>query len=110
MPDKRTAQNVTPMKKTAKKPPVTSPKRVSAGASRSGVKRVRDEMRSHYDFDYSTSRQNRFAERFSEGALVVVLDPDVASIFQSAEAVNSFLRSAISAMPSTEPRKRKRAS
>jgi len=69
-----------------------------------------DELRQHYDFDYSKSKPNRFAARFNEAAIVVVLDPDVANVFQSAEAVNTFLRSAISAMPVAEPRKRRRAS
>jgi hypothetical protein len=68
-----------------------------------------DEMRPHYDFDYSKSRPNRFAARFVEGAVAVVLDPDVASVFRSSEAVNDFLRSAISAMPQPEARKKKRA-
>ncbi|HEX7150934.1 MAG TPA: hypothetical protein VF618_05560 [Thermoanaerobaculia bacterium] len=67
-------------------------------------------MRPHYDFDYSKSRPNRFASRAAEGAVAVVLDPDVATVFRSAEAVNTFLRSAISAMPPVQPAKKKRAS
>jgi hypothetical protein len=34
--------------------------------------------------------------------VAVVLDPDVASVFQSSESVNTLLRSVISALP--EPR------
>ena len=67
-------------------------------------------MQSHYDFDYSKSKPNRFASRFAQGTIAVVLDPDVASVFQSSEAVNTFLRSAIEAMPASESSKRKRAS
>jgi len=33
------------------------------------------------------------------GAVAVVLDPDVASVFQSSDSVNSFLRSVITALP-----------
>jgi hypothetical protein len=71
----------------------------------------KDEMRPHYDFDYSKSKPNRFASRFSEDAVAVVLDPDVAKVFQSAEAVNTFLRSVITAISrGEEARKKKRAS
>lgn len=99
---RQTPQNVMTMKKTASKRPTVSAKRVAAASG--------DAVRAHYDFDYAKSKPNRFAGRFTEGAVVIVLDPDVADVFQSAEAVNAFLRSAISAMPSVEPRKRKRAS
>jgi hypothetical protein len=58
-----------------------------------------DAMRPHYDFDYAKPRPNRFAGRFTEGMIAVVVDPDVATVFRSAEAVNPFLRSASLAMP-----------
>jgi hypothetical protein len=67
-------------------------------------------MRPHYDFDYSKSRPNRFASRLTKDTIAVVLDADVATVFQSAEAVNKFLRSAISAMPVPERPKKTRAS
>ncbi len=35
----------------------------------------------------------------AEGALAVVLEPDVAAVFRSSEAVNALLRSVIAAMP-----------
>jgi hypothetical protein len=89
-----------------------SSKRSTAAAVKSPVVRRRkaatDEMRSHYNFDYSKARPNRFADRFSAGSVAVVLDPDVASVFQSTEAVNAFLRSAIAAMPNIESRRKKR--
>ena len=69
-----------------------------------------DDLRSHYDFDYSKARPNRFARRLSKESVVVVLEPDVANVFQSSEAVNAFLRSAIAAMPQRDQRKRRRAS
>ena len=66
----------------------------------------RDEMRREYRFDYKKARPNRFARRFKAGAVAVVLDPDVASVFGSSNTVNKLLRSLIAAMPE---RGRKRA-
>ena len=95
------------MKKIVK--PAQVPSRKTNRRAQGTARTSSDDMRSHYDFDYAKSRPNRFAERLAKSAVVVVLDPDVANVFQSAEAVNKFLRSAISAMPHSEPSK-KRAS
>ena len=57
------------------------------------------EMRREYRFDYRKSRPNRFAPLMKGGAVAVVLDPDVASVFRSPESVNSLLRSVIMALP-----------
>jgi hypothetical protein len=59
----------------------------------------REIMRSEYRFDYSKAKPNRFAAKMSEDTVAVVLEPDVAAVFQSSEAVNALLRSVISAMP-----------
>jgi hypothetical protein len=59
----------------------------------------RDDMRREYRFDYRKSRPNRFASLMKRGTVAVVLDPDVASVFQSPESVNSLLRSVITALP-----------
>ena len=56
-------------------------------------------MRKQYRFDYSRAKPNRFAEKIAKDAVVVVLEPDVAAKFKSSEAVNSLLRSVLSAMP-----------
>jgi hypothetical protein len=56
-------------------------------------------MRAEYRFDYAKARPNRFAGRIKNGAIAVVLDPDVAAVFHSSEAVNAFLRSVISTLP-----------
>ena len=56
-------------------------------------------MRREYRFDYRKSRPNRFAPLMKSGAVAVVLDPDVASVFRSPESVNSLLRSVITALP-----------
>jgi hypothetical protein len=63
-------------------------------------------MPAEYDLDHSRARPNRFAQRLPRGHVVgIVLDPDVAVVFDSSETVNRFLRSAIEAMP---PRTRNR--
>ena len=51
-----------------------------------------DELDEHYDFDYSKAKPNRFAARLDKEQLMVVLDPDMAAIFQTSEAVNEALR------------------
>jgi len=58
-----------------------------------------DELRAEYKFDYRKAKPNRFAARFRKGSVVVTLDPDVATIFTDAEAVNSVLRALIATMP-----------
>lgn len=67
---------------------------------KSGSRRSRrEEMRREYVLDYAKSRPNRFASQMKGGAVAVVLDPDVASVFRSPESVNSLLRSVINALP-----------
>lgn len=65
-------------------------------------KAKRDTMREEYRFDYRKAKPNRFAARMSPDVIAVVLDPDVAAVFRSSEAVNSLLRSVISAMPESK--------
>ena len=56
-------------------------------------------MRREYRFDYSKAQRNRFAGRITPDTIAVVLDPDVAAVFQSSRAVNTLLRSVIAALP-----------
>jgi hypothetical protein len=56
-------------------------------------------MRPEYRFDYRKARPNRFARLLKGRTVAVVLDPDVASVFQSSESVNVLLSSVISALP-----------
>ena len=56
-------------------------------------------LRPEYRLDYSKSKPNRYAAQMSEGTVAIVLEPDVAAVFRSSEAVNALLRSIISAMP-----------
>jgi hypothetical protein len=57
------------------------------------------EMRPEYRFAYRNARPNRFAPLMKDKTITVVLDADVASVFQSSESVNTLLRSVISALP-----------
>ena len=65
----------------------------------------RTDLRPEHRFDYSVSRPNRFAAHAATGAVAVLLDPDVASVFHDSESVDALLRSVIAAMPgSAAPR------
>jgi hypothetical protein len=48
------------------------------------------EMQSHYDF--SNGVRGKYARRYAQGTNVVVLEPDVARAFPTADAVNRSLR------------------
>ncbi len=60
-----------------------------------------EDVRSEYAFDYAKARPNRFASRMGANVVTVVLEPDVAKVFDNAESVNRLLRSVISAIPSS---------
>ncbi len=57
------------------------------------------ELRTEYRFDYSKSKPNRFAARTRRQGVAVLLDPDVARVFKSAESVNKALRALINIVP-----------
>ena len=70
-----------------------------------------DALKSHYEFDYSKAKPNRFAEKLTQDSLMVVLDPDVAAIFPTSEAVNDSLRvlaAAVQNLPNAKPRHRRK--
>lgn len=56
-------------------------------------------LRAEYHFDYTKAKPNRFAERTRPGSVAILLDPDVARVFRSAEAVNTVLRALVTTMP-----------
>jgi len=58
-----------------------------------------DGPRSEYHVDYSKAKPNRFAERTRPGSVAVLLDADVAHVFQNAESVNAVLRALMATMP-----------
>ena len=58
-----------------------------------------DEMRAEYDF--SKALPNRFAKHFRRpkaGGVLVLIEPDVARVFDSSKKVNQFLRATLSAV------------
>jgi hypothetical protein len=69
-----------------KKTPTTKPRKVQ-------------DMASEYRFDYKKEKPNRFVGRMKSEPLVVMIEPDVAKVFTSAEQVNKALRALISAIP-----------
>ena len=64
-----------------------------------------ERLRPEYGLDYSKAKPNRFVGHGSAKAVAVLLDPDVAKVFRSAESVNEALRAILAAVP----RKRSRA-
>ncbi len=53
-------------------------------------KEADDEMRAEYDF--SGGVRGKYLERYKASSNIVVLDPDVSSVFPNAAAVNEALR------------------
>ena len=50
-------------------------------------------LRNEYEFDYSQAKPNRFAAHMKQPVVAVVLEADVASVFNSSAKVNAQLRS-----------------
>jgi hypothetical protein len=67
-----------------------------------------DGLRSEYRFDYSKAKPNRFVGRTRPGSRAVLLDPDVAEVFKSAESVNAVLRALMATMPAAARRAARR--
>lgn len=65
------------------------PVNVKESNMRKQTKRAND-MRAEYDF--SSGVRGKYAKRYAKGANVVLLAPDVAKVFPTAEAVNDSLR------------------
>ena len=61
-----------------------------------------DDMPEFYELDYSKAKPNRFAPLLPEDSVMVVLEPDVAAVFSSSEAVNRALRALLIAMETVE--------
>jgi hypothetical protein len=60
-----------------------------------------DRLRREYDF--SGGERGKYAQRYAEGADVVVLDPDVAQEFPNSKAVNDALRAIVQRRQGSEP-------
>ncbi len=66
-------------------------------------KRVSDQLRPEYNFDYSKAVRGKYHRRLlHEGANVVVLDPDIADAFRDSASVNEALRSLLELTDSTK--------
>ena len=44
------------------------------------------------EYDFRGAERGKYAARYAEGTNVVVLDPDVAAVYPTAESVNTALR------------------
>ena len=70
---------------------------------KSKTQKVREELRAEYDFDYSKAVRGKYCKRLiEEGANVVVLEPDVAEVFNDSTVVNEALRSLLDLTRSTQ--------
>jgi hypothetical protein len=63
----------------------------------------KDEILPEYDF--SDARPNKYAARYAAGSSVVVLEPDVAAVFPSADEVNEALRALAGIIHKHRPRR-----
>ena len=63
----------------------------------------KDEVLPEYDF--SDSRPNKYAARYAAGSAVVVLQPDVATMFPDAAEVNEALRALAGIIHKHRPRR-----
>jgi hypothetical protein len=67
------------------------------------AKKMKDELRPEYNFDYSKAIRGKYYKRLmDEGSNVVVLEPDVAKAFHDSASVNEALRSLLELTRSTE--------
>lgn len=63
---------------------------------------MNDELRDDYRFNYNEAKPNRFAAKLVKGGRLVVLDPEVAAMFDSSERVNSVLHALLKTMPKSQ--------
>jgi len=65
-------------------------------------KKIQDELRPEYNFDYSKAVRGKYYKKLmEEGSNVAVLEPDVAKAFQDSASVNEALRSLLDITRST---------
>jgi len=72
----------------------------------SSRRRLTDRMRREYDFSHGV--RGKHARRYAAGTNVVVLDPDVAAEFPTADAVNDTLRAVTKLLEHSKSRTSKR--
>ncbi len=67
------------------------------------AKKISDELRTEYSFDYSKAVRGKYYKRIlEEGSNVVMLEPDVAKAFVDSAAVNDALRSLLDLTKTTQ--------
>lgn len=74
-------------------------RRVSDGTMNKALRKPNPDsadIRSEYRLDYSRAKPNRFASRMDRRVVAVVLEPDVAAVFDSSKKVNAQLRASLS--------------
>lgn len=71
----------------------------------SGKAATGGELRPEYRFDYRKAKPNRFAAEAVKGGFVVLVDEDIAQVFQTPEAIKDVLRALIATMPPRKNRK-----
>jgi hypothetical protein len=69
--------------------------------SSNGDSTEEDDLLPEYRLDYSKAKPNRFAPQQPDGSLVVILEPDIAKVFTTPDAVKKVLRALIATMPGT---------
>lgn len=70
----------------------------TSASARKKKSKAGDGLRREYRFDHRKARPNRFATRLQPGR-VVMLDPDVAKVFDTSTSVNAALRAMIAGAP-----------
>ena len=66
-------------------------------------KKTSEELRPEYVFDYAKAVRRKYCKRIlTEGANVVMLEPDVAKAFPDSAAVNDALRSLLALTKTTQ--------
>ena len=66
-------------------------------------KRISDELRPEYNFDYSKAVRGKYYKRLiKEDSNVAILEPDVAKAFADSAAVNDALRSLLDLTKTTQ--------
>ncbi len=83
---------------------ITQPSQRMKGRNmKAKVKKISDGLRSEYDFDYSKAVRGKYYKRLiSEGANVVMLEPDIAKSFADSDSVNKALRSLLDLAKTTD--------
>ena len=64
---------------------------------------IEDDLKPHYDFDYSKAKPNRFAEKYKKMVIQVGLEPDIAEEFPTEKSVNDALRDYLRLTRSLKP-------